>query len=408
MSTAHNNSGASGTGQYEYKLGDELRGERATLGKTLLDVQRDLRIKAAYIAAIEDAKPEVFPNPSFIAGYIRSYARYLSLDPDEVFQRFCAESGFVGSSGGQARMKVAGSANPRAMAGGFSPDFAISRVERRGMPAVPLSAIGSVLVLVGLIGALGYGGWTVLQNLQRVQFAPVEELPLAVAEVEPLDTPAAPALEEPALTELASPVAATALADLYRQQELEVPILVPRDGPIAALDPDKAGLLARAASTGPAAEVVKTEVAPGIEIPAALVAAVVNGTAPEAAPDPQVTATPERPELVVIAERAAWIRVYTANGTVLFESILEKGQTYSPPEGVEAPLIWAGNSGSVYVRVGEELHGPIGSGTRAIRDVVLEPQAISERYGVVEDVPEVISQAFGGQSSQLDTAVAIR
>ena len=40
------------------------------------------------------------------------------------------------------------------------------------------------------------------------------------------------------MTELASPVAATALADLYRQQELEVPILVPRDGPIAALDPD--------------------------------------------------------------------------------------------------------------------------------------------------------------------------
>ena len=40
-------------------------------------------------------------------------------------------------------------------------------------------------------------------------------------------------------------MAATALADLYRQQELEVPILVPRDGPIAALDPDKTGLLAQ-------------------------------------------------------------------------------------------------------------------------------------------------------------------
>ena len=36
-----------GTVEYEFRLGDELRGERATLGKTLLDVQRDLRIKAA-------------------------------------------------------------------------------------------------------------------------------------------------------------------------------------------------------------------------------------------------------------------------------------------------------------------------------------------------------------------------
>ena len=100
--TTVHNSGARGYGPYEYPLGDELRGERATLGKTLLDIQRDLRIKAAYIAAIEDAKPEVFPNPSFIAGYVRSYARYLGLDPDEVFQRFCQESGFAGKAGAGA------------------------------------------------------------------------------------------------------------------------------------------------------------------------------------------------------------------------------------------------------------------------------------------------------------------
>ena len=72
MGTASFNPGAGGSGPYEYSLGDELRGERATLGKTLLDIQRDLRIKAAYIAAIEDAKPDVFPNPSFIAGYVLS------------------------------------------------------------------------------------------------------------------------------------------------------------------------------------------------------------------------------------------------------------------------------------------------------------------------------------------------
>ena len=81
MSKTVHNPGAKSYGPYEYALGDELRGERATLGKTLLDIQRDLRIKAAYIAAIEDAKPEVFPNPSFVAGYVRSYARYLGDGP---------------------------------------------------------------------------------------------------------------------------------------------------------------------------------------------------------------------------------------------------------------------------------------------------------------------------------------
>ena len=144
-----------GHGPYEFALGDELRGERATLGKTLLDIQRDLRIKAAYIAAIEDAKPEVFPNPSFIAGYVRSYARYLGLDPDEVFRRFCQESGFVGTQGGLsgARAKRGGAAG--AAPGGFSPNFPLARLEARGMPQVSLSAIGSVLVLVALIAGLG-------------------------------------------------------------------------------------------------------------------------------------------------------------------------------------------------------------------------------------------------------------
>ena len=48
---------------YEMRLGDIMRGERATLGKSLLDVQRELRIKAPYIAAIEDANPSAFDTP---------------------------------------------------------------------------------------------------------------------------------------------------------------------------------------------------------------------------------------------------------------------------------------------------------------------------------------------------------
>ncbi len=400
MGKSVQNGGAKVYGPYDFVLGDELRGERATLGKTLLDIQRDLRIKAAYIAAIEDAKPEVFPNPSFIAGYVRSYARYLSLDPDEVFHRFCQESGFVGSSSsGQGTPKAGGSATAHRAADGFRPEFAIARAQSRGLPQVSLAAIGSVLVLVGLVIGLGFGGWTVLQNIQRVQFAPVDDMPLAVASLDPLTPPETLAVEEPALKDLASPVAATALADLYRRQELEVPILVPRDGPIAALDPDRTGLLA--------AKFDAVATSEASEVPASLVEASVP-VAPTAGPEPEAAAAAERPPLVVVAERAAWIRVYLANGTVLFERILEKGETYSPPDGIDAPLIWAGNAGSVYVKVGDTLHGPLGRGTRAAKDVVLEPQAIVERFGVVEDVPEVISQALPVPASDPATAVAIQ
>ena len=40
------NSEPKGFDDFDFKLGDRMRGERATLGKSLLDVQRDLKIKA--------------------------------------------------------------------------------------------------------------------------------------------------------------------------------------------------------------------------------------------------------------------------------------------------------------------------------------------------------------------------
>jgi cytoskeletal protein RodZ len=402
MGVVGNNSESNGRGPYEFALGDELRGERATLGKTLLDVQRDLRIKAAYIDAIENAAPEAFPNPSFVPGYVRSYARYLGLDPEEVYQRFCRESGFSGAKAAQAAAGVPAARAPGS--GGFRPDFPLARLQPEGLADIPFPAIGSLLVLLALLAGLGYGGWMVLQNIQRVQFAPIEDLPLAVAEVDVLAAPGPAELAEPALSDLASPVAATALAELYRQQEAEVPILMPRDGPIAAIDPEKIGPLAgrgaaarlepAAAQQGPQPAVVAPTSAPvGAGLPTAL---------------PAVAAATDAPPLTVVAERAAWIRVYLENGTILYESILERGETYSPPEGVGAPLIWAGNSGSVYVRVGEALHGPLGRGTRAVRDVVLEPKAIVDNFGVVADVPEVVSQTLGVIPTEDVGAVTIR
>src|SRR5690606_18602240 len=91
----HDVDGTAAVSESGFRLGDELRGERATMGKTLLDVQRDLRIRAACIAAIEDLDLSVFPNPSFVPGYVRAYARYLELDPEQVLQRFIHESGFA-------------------------------------------------------------------------------------------------------------------------------------------------------------------------------------------------------------------------------------------------------------------------------------------------------------------------
>jgi cytoskeleton protein RodZ len=378
---------ASASGAGQPSVGDVLRGERATQGKSLLDVERDLRIKAAYLDAIENAELASLPNPAFVPGYVRSYARHLNLDPDEIYDRLREEGGFRGANQ-PARAGLNGATPKHSKRGaGLLGAGVIGTAESRifHLPNLPFAAIGSLLVLAALVAGLGYGGWMVIQNIQRVQFAPVDELPVAVAEIEALPAPA-PNAGEPAgapLPELASPVAAKALVELYRAQELEVPILVPRDGPIAALDPDQTGLLAERETP----RSVASAEGPGLEAEAAAGL----GTVEDAAM-PQVT--PAKPRLTVLAERPAWIRVYLEDGTILFERILESGEVYEVPDDEPPPLIWAGNSGSVYVQVDQALHGPLGPGTRAVRDVALASAAIAERYGRVEEVPQVISESI--------------
>ena len=180
-----------GFDDFELRLGDVMRGERATLGKSLLDVQRELKIKATYIAAIENADVSAFETPGFVAGYVRSYARYLGMDPDWAFDRFCKEANFTVAHGmsasaapqrlAQARARSEFSeplANPNAT---FVPrgESLFSRIEP--------GAVGSVAVLLVLIGAIGYGGWSVLREVQRVQLSPVDEAPVVVAQIDPLD-----------------------------------------------------------------------------------------------------------------------------------------------------------------------------------------------------------------------------
>ena len=62
---------------------DQLRDTRVSRGLTTTDVERDTRINRAYIEAIEEARFEVLPAPVYARGFVRSYAKYLGLDPAE-------------------------------------------------------------------------------------------------------------------------------------------------------------------------------------------------------------------------------------------------------------------------------------------------------------------------------------
>lgn len=181
-----------GFDDFDLRLGDMMRGERATLGKSLLDVQRELRIKASYIAAIESCDPDAFDTPGFIAGYVRSYARYLNMDPDLAFAIFCEESGFSVAHGMSAEASVVKkSGREERLSRGAAADI-FSAPATPFIPAgeavwarIEPRAVGSMLVLLALIGGLGFGGYSILQEVQRVQVAPVDQTPVVLSDLDP-------------------------------------------------------------------------------------------------------------------------------------------------------------------------------------------------------------------------------
>ena len=185
-----------GFDDYELKLGDIMRGERATLGKSLLDVQRELRIKASYISAIENCDAEAFETPGFIAGYVRSYAKYLGMCPNSVYDKFCAESGYTLAHGMSEGASVRRTSLPAKGVDAHNKEcgknlFVNSATtflpsEESILDKIEARAVASVAVLVMLISGLGYGGWSVLKEIQQVRVVPAEITPITMSEIDPL------------------------------------------------------------------------------------------------------------------------------------------------------------------------------------------------------------------------------
>lgn len=370
---------------FELRLGDLMRGERATLGKSLLDVQRELRIKAAYIAAIENSDPSAFDTPGFIAGYVRSYARYLNMDPEWAFDTFCRESGFATAHGmseqASGAKPVKAPLSERSDNDIFaSPNLPFAPAGDAIFSGVEPRAFGSLLVLVALIGGLGYGGWSLLQEVQRVQLAPVENAPSVVADIDPLagggvavqtsgigpsmgfNTPSNEALDR-----------------LYRPAALDQPVLVPRDGPIATLDPRQLGAPQGGDTTAMA---MATDVAGAPAAPASAV---------------QVTEAP-RPGVQLVAVREAWVRVRAADGSVIYEKVMAPGDVFDVPQTEDPATLRIGESGAVYFAVNGAHYGPVGPRGSVTSNLALTVDNLTETYDVADitadrDLAEMIRVA---------------
>ncbi|EPX80398.1 helix-turn-helix domain-containing protein [Salipiger mucosus] len=380
-----------GFDDFALRLGDVMRGERATMGKSLLDVQRELRIKASYIAAIENCDPSAFDTPGFIAGYVRSYARYLGMDPDECFAEFCAESGFSVAHGMSSKAStirkpdVEGPPRPAARDPFEEPRMPFAPAGESVFSRIEPGAIGSLLVLVALIGGIGYGGWAVLREVQRVQLAPVDQTPVVLSDLDPLEGASASDTAEDSATETASADAAGPFSPpsgevydrLYRPQALDVPVLVARDAPISSLDPDTVGAFASAGSRrlpepGPDPDGSESR---GMATIAGAMQGALGGVsdgvlAPALAGD----------RVTLVAVRPAWVRVRGDDGGVIYERVMQPGETWTAPAGESEPTLNVGESGALYFAMNGTTYGPAGRAGVVTSDLPLVSDVLAATY----------------------------
>lgn len=315
-------------------VGDGLRLRREQLGWSLPEVADSLRIKPAYLQAIENNRPQDLPGGAYALGFLRSYAAFLGLDGPELSRQFREECGGLDRR----------------------PDLRFpALVPERGVPAGAAILLGVVLL------ALAYAGW--------YRFGGQETLP--VHTVPPLPESLMPDAANAPHPAPVSPQSSISQSPTLQSPTLQAPTLqgtaVPLPGPAAPGPPVPA---APAAATSPASPVEGN--------PASAPAPAVAPPAPAASAHPVTSQPVTSRQITIKAVASSWVQIRQKGGSVLYEHILQPGETWSaPPDSTDLRLS-VGNAGGIVLSTGDVTTPVLGRPGMVRRNLPLSAAAIRD------------------------------
>ena len=359
-------------------LGADLQRARLARGLSLADVSASLRLRAAYLEAIENDRREALPGPVYANGYVRSYAAYLGMDPDAAVRRFKKEAG-----------------DPRAR-----PELVFPSPAPEGR--VP----GGAALLVGLVLLVTvYGGWYYLTSKDYLLSDLVPDVPARLAHLmEPAaETPPAPqqtaqpAADNPrAPSVAATPAQTPTLAVTPPTQAAPSLAAAPEAAPVAppartdvsvasvetSAPATTADLSSAATTPEPEGRAVVASVVPnapplnGLAISAAQ--ATPSAANMAVATDVVDSAGPGR--IVVEALAPAWVRLRRPDGDVLLSKVMGRGEKFTIPDHPEV-LLSTGDAGSVAVFVDGARVADVGGAGQILEDVTLVADRLAAASG---------------------------
>ncbi len=302
--------------------GDMLRQRRQQLGIELGDVAAVLKIRPAYLEALEQGRPDELPAPVYAIGFMRAYADFLGLDSEEILRRFKQESY------------------------GLTTKPNLSFPIRLGEDSMPG---GGMLLMALILAFCGYGTWYYLSTGERSRPERVAPVPAEFLQPKPEPARMQPVAPHPAEASAAPQATAPAV-----------------DGN------------APPGSTNPALPLAGSSAAPP-PAPASLPFA-----ANPQPSSPAVAGTADQPAQIVIRATAdSWVQISDATRSVLVARVLKPGESYQVPDRAGLTMR-TGNAGGLAITVGGNPVPSIGPTGGVRRKIVLDPQALTAGTAVRE------------------------
>lgn len=338
-------------------IGADLRAARLARGESQADVAHQLCLRESYIEAIETGNFAVLPGVVYAVGFLRSYARYLQLDADELIQRFKEEVSEIPPTADLA----------------FLEPVSESRVPRGGLVAFAV-----------LLAVIAYAGWYYLstRDMTMADLVPAvpEQFAGLVAPTGRSDPPP-PAMAD--YGELAPPGpgdSADSAAIEGGGVDGAPPAPERLESEQSARDP---GTSAELATTPPEAETgapgvtaANRAIPPVPSVPPSDGAAQSDGAAVGVGAGPHVYGEGNIDSRIMLrAVGDSWVQVRAADETLLMTRIMRPGDSYRVPNQPGLKLM-TGNAGVLEIFVDGQPAPMLGPPGSVKRNVALEPDRL--------------------------------
>ena len=380
------------------KTGDMLKRERERLGGDLQQIADYLRIRRAFLEALEHSRYEEFVADAYVIGFLRSYAEHLGLNAKQVVEQYRRERA--------GRRKQLTLSMPVPVSEGRAPSAIIlvgaaaaALVIYIGWYAFSTADRTAVILPPAPPAVTTSGDATPAQPVPGTALPPTADAVTGGAVSVPVVTPGAtnapPVASTPAATaaDIVLPVAASAA----------LPATDPTFGAGAKTAPTTArteqarGELAREEAKASAAEGAAAP-APTVlpATPASAGAATLPAAAPATAPRnetaalnaaeaaklagkaavPVAVAEGPAPRLTITAEEASWVLINDRNGKTVFDKIMQPNETYQVPDQAGLKLT-TGNGSQIRLTLNGKALPPLTSNTSQIlRNIPLDANGL--------------------------------